>query len=284
VTSKLETAIYIILLLVGVIFTFLRGILFLFGFVYDQTGLINTISIGVGISLVATGVTGIIVSRTIRPKTEEEIEMAIKRTMGSPATFLQERRYINEKYYIPKFSTAKQIDIITLSMMMLLEMSASQDLVRWVVNDGKNIRILVLSPESPSAVLRGREEGIDLAVKIKEEIKRLYKLYRAFRTEINHTKKCAGSLEVRCYDGIPYFAYFRVDREIIMGLYYSHLEGNLSECILLKELNEPICEDVFRKMRDHFEALWAGKHETNTSPQDRVICKISRAGSYFMKL
>ncbi|MCI0610785.1 MAG: DUF5919 domain-containing protein, partial [Anaerolineae bacterium] len=228
------------------------------------------------------GVVGIqfIYERYIKAEEQRVFLSYIKAISGSPVLFLPEKRgHLSKEYYLPKSAIAKNIDIITLSMRMINEEYAKGDLVRWVVKDGKNFRILVLSPESSSAILIGRQEGISLPDKIKGEIKRLGNLHQQFQKEVDKAGMCKGSLEVRYYDGIPYYAYFKADHEIIIGLYYSHIVGNESECFLVKETNEPVYADVFRNFVDHFEILWGDKNQPKT--RGRVICRIGSEGVYF---
>jgi hypothetical protein len=196
----------------------------------------------------------------------------------SPARFLQARRKLTRTYE-EKTTKATEVDIIALTMEVLLSHYSEDHLVQWILHEGKRIRILVLSPNALAAGVRGREEGIDLAAKIMHQMHRLRRLYNKILERIKDCSgQCKGYLEVRTYDGIPYFAYFRADEDMIIGLYYSHLEGLDSECIHLNE-SEHL---VFQKMKGHFDTLWSGKTEGSDSDiEGRVVCRVSSSGLQF---
>jgi len=190
----------------------------------------------------------------------------------------KQRRFMTSEY-VKMAANAEQIDVVALSMSALLENAS--DLAQWILNEGKTIRILVLAPSASAARIRGREEGIDLPSKIINQVEELQALYEKIQTElIEYNERCKGSLEVRFYDGIPYFAYFRADKEMIIGLYYSHLKGLESECLYIRTPEHP----VYHKMLDHFDALWKGKAEIGVSPEERVICRITHSESRFIDM
>ena len=195
----------------------------------------------------------------------------------SPASLLPARRLLTQVYE-EKTAKATQVDIITLTMETLLSHYSEDRLVQWILHEGKRIRILVLAPDALATRIRGREEGIDLAAKIVHQMDRLRRLYGKVQERVEDcSEQCKGSLEVRAYDSLPYFAYFRADAEMVIGLYYSHQEGLNSECIYLNRSEHP----VFHKMQGHFDALWSGKIGADTPLESRIICQISSSGFYF---
>jgi Domain of unknown function (DUF5919) len=138
------------------------------------------------------------------------------------------------RYYIRWTEAARRIDIITQSMQTILENYGDDRLMEWIMG-GKKFRVLVLSPGSAAAKIRGKEEEIPLPNKIVTQIETLQRIYKRARKQIvDKGRKCSGSLEVRLYDGIPYFAYFGTEREIVIGLYYaqerSPIRSVLSQC------------------------------------------------------
>ena len=188
---------------------------------------------------------------------------------------LPERKFLTGNY-VDWARTAKEIEIITLSMSYILDGYGDQELIGWI-NAGKTIKILVLNPNASVTKLRGREEGIDLKRKILLQVQRLKKLCKESKKFIKNQEESSnawngftGSLEVRIYDGIPYFGYFKADNIMVIGLYYSHLTGVESEALRIQESET----GIFKKMIDHFNSLWEGKSE-KTEIVDRRICKIS---------
>jgi hypothetical protein len=151
--------------------------------------------------------------------------------------------------YIEKSEAADRIDVITLTMEVILNNFGDD---RWIkfLRNGKKIRILVLSPSSSAAGMRGRQEGINLPGKTLGQIEILKNRLYAQAVEQLSNEEYSGSLEVRFYDGIPYFAYFGTEKEIVAGLYYSHVMGLQSEAIYI----DARCP-VYKKMQSHFNAV-----------------------------
>lgn len=131
------------------------------------------------------------------------------------------------------------------------------DLVEWIVRQGKQFRLLVLKPDTPITKIRGTEERINLDSKIKAQVESIEGLSIKIKSAITNYGKCKGFLEIKFYEGIPYYAYFRADQEMIIGFYYSHLTGLQSECIYIQESDNPI----YKKMTGHFEKLWGSTPE-----------------------
>jgi hypothetical protein len=199
---------------------------------------------------------------TLLQEIQERVEVLGNKTA---ACFLRERRFLADLYN-EEGAKAKEVDVIALSMEGLLSHYAQADLIRWVADEGKRIRVLVLSPTALATVVRG------------SQIKRLHVLYsRAMEQLKTYDGQCKGSFEVRSHDDIPYFAYFRADEEIILGLYYVHIDGLESEALRVSRTERLVHE----KLRDHFEALWIGKTGSEVPLEDRVICRISGSGGRF---
>ncbi len=183
------------------------------------------------------------------------------------------------RYYIGWAEAAGSIDIITLSMQVLLENYGDDRLIEWLMR-GKKFRILVLSPASAAAKIRGKEEGIALDRKIVTQIERLKSIYERARQRIaTEGGNCSGSLEIRFYDGIPYFAYFGTETEIVIGLYYAQKKGLQSETFMVKTSSP-----VHNAFQSHFNSLWNGRDEDSTVLEDRVICVISGSKFHFIDL
>jgi hypothetical protein len=102
---------------------------------------------------------------------------------------------------------------------------------------------------------------------------------RAQQRIADEGKKPSGSLEVRFYDGIPYFAYFGTEREIVLGLYYAQKKGLQSE-VFLVNVKSPVYKDFQR----HFRSLWDGRDKDSMSLEERLVCVISASNSYFIDL
>ena len=183
------------------------------------------------------------------------------------------------EYYIEKANSGSTIEIITLTLQVALENYGEDRFLRWI-QEGKQIRILVLSPFSLAAKLRSREEKPDdedfLANKIIKQVEVLKNLYCTAEDLLEH-KNYAGSMEVRFYDAIPYFAYFRTENAMAIGLYYSHIKGLQSEVILVDPKSS-----VYQNMSMHFSKLWGKGDRKNR--EKMTVCVISKQHMHFMDL
>ena len=253
---------------------FLIGIILVF---VSQYILRHFLLTALAISVSAAGFTGTFTS-LVGPKFVERIARLVTDLVGAPAIFLQERKCLAD-LYLRLSRTAKEMDVISLSMEVILDNYSEEDLVDWILVQGKRLRILVLSPEGDAARIRGREERINLEQKIAGQIERLRRgLYTSLEKKRAAGANCRGSLEVRSYDSCPYFAYFRADRDIIIGLYYSHLVGLQSECLQVHDVDHA----VYKKLRAHFNALWENGLAEGVPPNCRVICRVSDSESSFI--
>lgn len=182
------------------------------------------------------------------------------------------------EYYITQADKGSTIEIISLSLEVVLNNYGDDRFIRWI-REGKHIRILVLSPLSMGARLRSREESGNeafLPEKIVVQIGNLQNLYNHAVGALEHTSY-RGSLEVRLYEGIPYFAYFRTENAMAIGLYYSHIKGLQSEVILVD-----VDSTVYNNMSGHFEKLW--NKGDRKEREETTVCVISEPHMHFVDL
>ncbi len=106
------------------------------------------------------GFAGILTSWIVAPQAAQQMKDLIENSVGSPASFLAERRFLTE-LYMEKTKNAKQIDIIALSMQVFLEQHRDDDLIEWIVRQvvsqmtaGKSVSIIgsEISPQRSSKV------------------------------------------------------------------------------------------------------------------------------------
>lgn len=182
------------------------------------------------------------------------------------------------EYYIEAANSGSTIEIITLTLQVALENYGEDRFLKWI-QEGKEIRILVLSPFSMAAKLRSREESNDesfLSNKIIKQVEVLKNLYNHAEDLLEH-KNYAGSMEVRFYEGIPYFAYFRTNNAMAIGLYYSHIKGLQSEVILVDTKST-----VYENMSAHFAKLWNKPDKKDR--ESMTVCVISKSYMHFIDL
>lgn len=190
-------------------------------------------------------------------------------------TVLKPERTLLSDFYLEQAGSSSNIDIIALTLQSALENFSEAKFIQWI-RDGKHIRILMLSPFSAAAKIRSREEASDedfLPNKIMIQIKALKRLFTRAEKELKG-QNYTGSLEVRLYDGLPYFSYFHTDKAMMMGLYYTHLPGLQSEALLINEKSS-----IHAKMCSHFDNIWTRSGKRGT--QKITVCSIGRGRSQF---
>ena len=157
------------------------------------------------------------------------------------------------KMYIDLSRQSKSIDIVALTLSCFVDNYQPHDLVDWMTReDAKHVRILVLDPNSCSAALRSRQEGISLKAKT---LNALGQLRTSFldRLRRDHSS-IRGRFEVRVYDEIPYMGYFKADKELIYGFNYPYLLGQQSDCLHLSAGGSDA--QLYKNMTGAFEYLW----------------------------
>lgn len=105
------------------------------------------------------------------------------------------------------------------------EIGNAEDILARRLREGSRIRIMILSPTSDLIPRLAKEEKqtpeqllSDIAISL-GVCKRLYKLL------LEQPPKRVASLDIRFYDEVPYFAYHRVDDDLIIGFYFQDSLG-----------------------------------------------------------
>lgn len=171
---------------------------------YSLKSLASLLGAGIAASLIASGISGLFALWIIAPQTARSVEETIRATLGHPVHILSERRYLSQDFFMLTES-ARNIDIISLSLASFVENTPLNSLLRWIA-EGKCLRLLVLAPSSGAASQRGREEGINLPNKIKDSIRQFHRICEHAKALIKNHHTFKGSLEVRIFDSLPYFA------------------------------------------------------------------------------
>lgn len=235
---------------------------------FSAKAFVSLLGAGIAASLIASGISGLFALWIIGPQTARTVEETIRSTLGHPVHILSERRYLSQDFFMLTES-ARNVDIISLSLTSFVENTPLNSLLRWIA-EGRCFRLLVLAPSSGAATLRGREEGINLPNKIKDSIRQFHRICEHAKAEVKDHHTFKGSLEVRIFDSIPYFAYLRCDGSALLGLYYSHVPGIQSEVIRLQKGDS----SAFTKVEGHFEKLWNELSEGGAAAESRRVCII----------
>lgn len=237
---------------------------------FDFNELAALLGVGVAGSLIASGISGLFVQLIIAPQAARTVTAAVRSVVGHPARVLDERQHLNREFS-ELTEKGDNIDLISLTLTSFTENTHRKKLYKWIARGRKHIRIMLLSPDSIIGSRRGEDEGgVDLSRKIKESITRLSIFCEYARVKSGDGQKLKGSLEVRVFDSIPYFAYLRCDNVVMIGFYYSHVPGIQSEVLRIEESSHP----VLAKTKRHFEKVWSSECPRLGTGEERRVCCI----------
>ena len=131
-----------------------------------------------------------------------------------------------------------------------------------ILRDRLKVRLLFLNPRSFYVEQRAIEDQlriIDVCKDLEESINKAKRIGEKLRARYDSLKRKnllvasnEGSLEIRLYDGCPYFTFFRVDDEIIWGIYTSEKRGVNSAAFRLRVGNNALSSQLV----GHFNILW----------------------------
>jgi hypothetical protein len=215
-----------------------------------------------------------------RKKIRRELELSSSHASAKPdgagvsidrdVTVLPAERSLLAEDYLKYILSSAKIDMLALTLQSALEHFGQGRFIEWI-KEGKNIRMMMLSPYSAAAKLRSLEENPNenfLYNKITVQIKELKSLYTQAEEQLRNLI-VTGSLEVRLYDNLPYFSYFHTENVMVMGLYYVHIRGLQSEALSIDEKSS-----IHANMCKHFEIIWA--KSGNRSDPKMTVCTISK--------
>ena len=181
--------------------------------------------------------------------------LELRSYLKPPIRLLGIRQHLDDAYHDLFESARKQVDIIALTSENLIRVYGPR-LRSKIENHPCDIRIMFLDVESELWACRLRDESDYTHKDIRRILSESTDYFRKLSEEIEQNtdikSNLDGSLSVRCFDDIPYFAYFRADSKIIVGFYYSFTVGLKSHAILVDDKSS----DLFRMLEKHFDALW----------------------------
>ena len=136
------------------------------------------------------------------------------------------------------------------------EIGSAEALLARRLREGSRIRIMILSPESdliPRLAKEERQTPEQLLSDIATSLgvcKRLYKLL------LDQPPKRVASLDIRFYDEVPYFAYHRVDDDLVVGFYFQDALGHSSAAY------ELVDQETKKFFDGHFSQLFQRAEES----------------------
>ena len=221
---------------------------------------LGPIGVAVGTSVIATGVSGMVVFGWVIFGEIEEDKRRAADAFGFVTAFPYRSVQIKSEYDIRLSRASKQIDIMGFGLNSLREDYAGS-FKTWASR--AEVRILLVDPESPGeqatyADLRDNEEGNNRG-RTSEEIIRF----------INDTRELWGdpkiAFSLRLARTIPSVNMFRIDEESFWGPYLiSQLKrGRISRNLPTLIVRSP--GYMFDRLVDHFEEIW-NSNQLSRSP------------------
>jgi hypothetical protein len=203
---------------------------------------------GVGASLIAAGITGIVVFVYIRFSQDAADRLRIMTDFGIVTAFEARAARIKPEYD-SRIQSAKEIDVMGFGLNALREDYRDQ-FQDWAQRC--TVRVLLIDPGYPQtgasyAQQREQEEG-DRAGSIAASVD-------AFLRETAHLREAPNSrFQVRLYQCIPALNIFRVDNEMFWGPYLLGGPSRNNPTFIVKRGGI-----LFDKLSGHFNIVWAEK-------------------------
>lgn len=192
----------------------------------------------IGISLIASGIVGIISLYIVYVKRQIDIITTKLFDWGLEDIF--PNRSDKQVYKKLIDNCKKQLDIQAETLSRFY--SDFYEELRILNHKGVKIRLLLLDPESELCKMREREEEsserINLSEKIKDQTRKYF--------ELN-----LSNFELRWYNCTPSINYFRVDDRAFFGSYFVGIISRISLTFLGK-----VGSKAVQPYTDHFEKVW----------------------------
>jgi hypothetical protein len=253
-----------------ILFLIATNLLSIAGLLKNQN--ISTILIGIATSCIAAFILAILYIGTggePLQKQIREIEQQIAKLprvmalmeSGLYAVFHERHLSRDNEFWKEEFLNSKEskdFDAIGQVLHDIVE-SLSHDLDTWKekVNQGSNVRILILKPDGDETKIRmNHEEGLPGSMIGKTDLSALEQVITKI---LEGTKDGKGSFSLGFYDIIPYCNIVKVGEKMLVTNYLYRLTGAFSPTYLIEKTKD---KKLFEKYMEHFENVWkSGKVE-----------------------
>jgi hypothetical protein len=212
---------------------------------------LGRVGVAVGTSVIATGVSGMIVFGWVVFGETEEAKRRNADAFGFVTAFPHRSVQIKSEYDTRLSEASKRIDIMGYGLNSLRE-DYGASFKTWATR--ADVRILLVDPESPGSLasyadLRDLEES-NTQGRTTEEIRRFINETRDLWSDPNI------AFSLRLAKTIPSVNMFRIDEESFWGPYLisSHKYGKASRNLPTLIVRSP--GYMFDRLVDHFEAIW----------------------------
>lgn len=212
---------------------------------YVSTALGSEVAIGLGVSIMATGIVGIFLFLYVALSETTRSRLKALNEAGLDGIFNYRSVRIKDEYD-DRIRKAKRIDVVGYGLGSLLE-DYSKDFAAW--SQRAKVRVVAIDPDAPSAATsyadaRDIEEGRE-AGKTRSDVGRLIK----FVSEDTQIKK--DNFELRLSNSIPSINVMILDDEIFWGPYLLAEQSRNTFTMTVRKGGF-----LFEALENHFLQMW----------------------------
>jgi hypothetical protein len=234
----------------------LVGALFLQSGSPDNGEAANEVLVGVGVSLLAAGVAGIVMLGWVVVSDTTRNRIVVLQEFGIRDYFDTNTTSIQGEYAQRLTRSRKRIDVLGLGLNHLRK-DFNGSLRAWA--ESGVVRILLIDPDYPTASAsfadqRDVEERDGLG-SIRMAVEAWLSETADLRTEL------ASTFQVRLYTCLPTITMVRVDKEIFWSPYLMHRGSGRTPTMLLHSGGT-----LFDVMTDHFDRIWTNDSLSRPAP------------------
>lgn len=261
--SRRLTTVAAIYLLSNLLAVAIGIILFQQGIPHGPNDSSNNLLQGVGISILAAGVTGIVLMGYVILTDTLRNRITVLESFGIHDYFDANTTPIQGEYAARFSRDSREIDILGLGLNSLRKDFGS-NLRRWA--ETSRVRILLIDPAFPDhenslAAQRDREE-LDARGTIKGEVEEW--IAQTANLRLNHPDR----IQIRLYQCLPTVTLVRVDGELFWSPYLMHRSSNSTPTMLVTRGGL-----IYNVLADHFDHIWSDDTLSQAVPVPKVKSK-----------
>lgn len=217
-----------------------------------------------GTVFLTTGLIGIFTQFVIRRGFVQEMKSRLTETLNERFDFLEELRLagINGSYsMLPTDTLAKTIPNakrVRILQTWTGNIHAIRESLRLAADNGCDVRILLLEPESPLAHIRGKDMGISESQYASSQIRGDLEILQHLHEGKDGKKFIdSGKIKVRLYKTFPGVSLYQIDNVTYMGLYLRNKSSISSPGLTIDSRVANVDSPFFAEaLEDHFDAIW----------------------------
>jgi hypothetical protein len=230
---------------------FLAGLVLVLIAAFVPVPVVKSVLEAVGTSSIGASMVSYLIRRFYTETNPRQLEIVAERRGEFAAEFQHLKK------------PAKTVDIVGISLTgALTDYATDEQLLRRVLFERVNVRLLFVSPHSPYVVQRAQEDGVapeqlrQILIESVQMVSRIHTRLMAMYDGAMRGKTLdrgrIGSFEIRLLELCPHATIYRVDEAIYWGVYSATTRGHESALLRVQPQNG----SMFSQLAGHFDALW----------------------------